>query len=480
MAKTKTIFVCQECGSQSPRWQGRCPDCGGWNTLVEETFRPSAQPLGGMALQQGRGELVSLDKVQGSESERVSSGIGELDRVLGGGIVAGSMVLLGGAPGIGKSTLLLQLARAVSSRLSPILYISGEESPHQIRLRAERLNAVTPDILLFNETTLESVEQQIEATRPGLAIVDSVQTLYRSDLSSAPGSVTQVRECAAQLMRLAKAKNIPIILVGHVTKDGNLAGPRVLEHLVDTVLSFEGDADNQVRILRSSKNRFGASHEVGLFEMTSSGLLPVSEASAYFMEERAQGLTGSLVYPSLEGSRPILVEVQALVTPSFAAQQGAPAVRRSVGMDGNRMSLLLAVLGKRLSNLELGKKDVYAKVAGGLRLFEPALDLALGLAILSSNSDVPVPDKLAAFGEVGLGGEVRPIGGTEIRLKELEKLGFSRCALPAKSVSKAIKASTRLELVPIEGVDDLAGLLGQANPGKRRPAGRKSPDQPPF
>jgi DNA repair protein RadA/Sms len=251
----------------------------------------------------------------------------------------------------------------------------------------------------------------------------------------------------------------------------------VLEHLVDTVLSFEGDSDNQVRILRSSKNRFGASHEVGLFEMTSSGLLPVSEASAYFMQERAQGLTGSLVYPSLEGSRPILVEVQALVAPSLAAQQGAPAVRRSVGLDGNRMSLLLAVLGKRLSKLELSKKDVYAKVAGGLRLFEPALDLALGLAILSSNSDVPVPDGLAAFGEVGLGGEVRPIGGTEIRLRELEKLGFTRCALPAKSASKALRASTRVELVGIEGVDDLVALLGQ---GKSRGRPSRPRETPPF
>ena len=475
VAKTKTVFMCQDCGSQSPRWQGRCPDCGAWNSLVEEIFKPSAPALGGMALLQGRGELVALDQVQGSDKERIPTGISELDRVLGGGIVSGSMVLLGGAPGIGKSTLLLQVAKSLRGRLSPILYISGEESPHQIRLRAERLDAVSPEILLFNETGLEAVEQQIEATNPGLAIVDSVQTLFRSDLSSAPGSVTQVRECAASLMRLAKTKGVPIILVGHVTKDGTLAGPRVLEHLVDTVLSFEGDSDNQVRLLRCSKNRFGASHELGLFEMTGTGLLPVSEASAFFMDARAEGLTGSLAYPSLEGSRPILIEVQALVTESYAAKQGAPPVRRAVGIDGNRMSLLLAVLGKRLVNLELGTKDVYAKVAGGLRLFEPALDLALALAILSSNRDIPIPSKLAAFGEVGLGGEVRPVGGSEIRLRELEKLGFARCALPQKSLSKSLRANTKLELVGIESVQDLNGLLGAPAANKRKSSSPKAP-----
>lgn len=476
MAKTKTVYMCQECGSQSPRWAGRCPDCGAWNSLVEELYRPSPPAMSGMALM-GRGELVPLDKVQSRDTERVSSGIGELDRVLGGGIVAGSMVLLGGAPGIGKSTLLMQVAQSLKGRLSPILYISGEESPHQIRLRAERLGAVSSEILLFNETALESVEQQIEATNPGLAIVDSVQTLFRADLSSAPGSVTQVRECAASLMRLAKSKGVPTILVGHVTKDGNLAGPRVLEHLVDTVLSFEGDPDNQVRLLRCSKNRFGASHELGLFEMTEVGLVPVHEASAFFMEDRTEGLTGSLAYPSLEGSRPILIEVQSLVTESFTAKQGAPPVRRAVGVDGNRMSLLLAVLSKRLGGLELGTKDVYAKVAGGLRLFEPALDLALAMAILSSNWDIPISPKLAAFGEIGLGGEVRPVAGTEIRLRELEKLGFERCAVAAKSLSKNTRAATRLELIPVESVDDLDRLLG-APPSARK---RKTPKAPaPF
>jgi DNA repair protein RadA/Sms len=465
MAKTKSVFMCQDCGSQTPRWQGRCPDCGAWNSLVEELFKPPT--MSGMALHQGRGELVPLDQVEGSEKERVPTGLDELDRVLGGGVVAGSMVLLGGPPGIGKSTLLLQVARSLAEKLSPILYVSGEESPHQIRLRAERLDAVSPRILLFNETALEAVEQQIEATAPGLAIIDSVQTLFRADLSSAPGSVTQVRECAAALMRLAKAKNVPTILVGHVTKDGNLAGPRVLEHLVDTVLSFEGEPDGQVRLLRCSKNRFGASHELGLFQMTGSGMVPVSEASAFFMD-----------YPSLEGSRPILIEVQALVTESFSAKQGAPPVRRAVGMDGNRLSLLLAVLGKRLSGLELGSKDVYAKVAGGLRLFEPALDLAMALAILSSHSDTPVPPKLAAFGEIGLGGEVRPVGGQELRLRELEKLGFTRCAVPAKGLSKSLRSSSKLELIGVESVLELDRLLG--TPARSGRQGRSKQPAPPF
>lgn len=443
--------------------------------MVEELFKSA--PLTGMTLHQGQGELVALDQVKGAESQRIATDIPELDRVLGGGLVAGSLVLLGGAPGIGKSTILLQTAKALANRLDSVLYVSGEESPHQIRHRAERLEAVSPKILLFNETGLEAVEQQIVATKPGLVIIDSVQTLFRSDLSSAPGSVTQVRECAASLMRLAKTHNIPTILVGHVTKDGSLAGPRVLEHLVDTVLSFEGDPDNQVRILRSSKNRFGASHEVGLFEMSHGGLIPVSEASAFFLQERTQGLTGSLVYPSLEGSRPILVEVQALVTPSYAAQQGAPPVRRAVGIDSNRMSLLLAVLSKKLSNLELGKSDVYAKVVGGLKLFEPALDLALAAAILSSRAESPVPHGMACFGEVGLGGEIRPIGGTEIRLRELEKLGFSQCILPARSATRALTSATKMTLRPVEAVAELASLLHASPSSSKR--SRKA-ETPPF
>lgn len=457
MAKTKSIYVCQECGSQTPRWAGRCNDCGGWNTLTEELSNPGVPA--GITLHQGKGELVALDKVEGNDGPRLSSGISELDRVLGGGLVPGAVVLLGGAPGIGKSTLLLQLARQVADTLSPVLYTSGEESPQQIRLRADRLDSVSSKILLFNETRFEAVTEQIQATKPGLVIIDSIQTLFRSDLSSAPGSVTQVRECAAGLMRLAKSTQTPTVLVGHVTKDGSIAGPRVLEHLVDTVLSFEGESENRLRILRSSKNRFGPSHEVGLFEMTGKGLLAVSEASSFFLEQRTEGLTGSLVYPSLEGSRPILVEVQALVTESYSASQGAPPVRRTVGMDGNRMSLLLAVLGKKLGKLELGKRDVYAKVAGGLKLQDPALDLSLALALLSSRHETPIARGLAGFGEIGLGGEVRPVQGTEIRLNELERLGFDQCILPSRSISPEIRKKSKLKLLGVETVQDLQSLV---------------------
>lgn len=433
-----------------------------------------------MALSLGKGRLVSLDQVSGKDESRQATGLEELDRVLGGGLVSGMMVLLGGAPGIGKSTLLLQLAHAVSDRLSPVLYVSGEESPYQIKLRADRLGAVDPRILLFNETRFEAVQEQLLESRPGLAIIDSIQTLFRQDLTSAPGSVTQVRECAAALMRLAKEHQIPTILVGHVTKDGNIAGPRVLEHLVDTVLSFEGESENRLRILRSSKNRFGPSHEVGVFEMTALGLKPVSEASAFFLEQRAEGLTGSLVYPSLEGTRPILVEVQALVTESYAATQGAPPVRRAVGMDSNRMSLLLAVMGKRLKGLELGRRDVYSKLAGGLKLQDPALDLALALALLSSRNDTPLPVSMAAFGEVGLGGEVRPVHGTEIRLNELARMGFKECFLPAKSLNPGLSAKSRLKLRGVESVDELLNLVAAPHPKRANPKPISTHNDPPF
>lgn len=432
-----------------------------------------------MSLSQGKGQLIPLDQVGGRDEDRHPTGLLELDRVLGGGLVPGMMVLVGGAPGIGKSTLLLQLAHSVSSLLHPILYISGEESPQQIKLRAERLKTVDSRILLFNETRLESVQEQILASKPGLVIIDSIQTLFRQDLTSAPGSVTQVRECAAALMRLAKESQIPTILVGHVTKDGSIAGPRVLEHLVDTVLSFEGESENRLRILRSSKNRFGPSHEVGVFEMTALGLKAVSEASAFFLEQRAEGLTGSLVYPSLEGTRPILVEVQALVTESYAAAQGAPPVRRAVGMDANRMSLLLAVMSKRLKGLEIGKRDVYSKLTGGLKLQDPALDLALALALLSSRNETPLPTSTAAFGEIGLGGEIRPVQGTEIRLNEVSRMGFKECVLPARSVTKDLEQKCKLKLRGVESVDELSTVLSFPTKRPSR-SGERASNSPPF
>ena len=474
MAKVKTVYVCQECGAQSPRWSGKCNDCGGWNTFQEESILPKANQTG-MTLNQGVGELIALDKVESNTEDRVSSQISELDRVLGGGLVSGVLILLGGAPGIGKSTLLLQLASRLATSLGPVLYVSGEESPQQIKLRADRLKAVSDRILLFNETRFEAVTQQMTNLKPGFVIIDSIQTLFRSDINSAPGSVTQVRECAAGLMRIAKETGTPTVLVGHVTKDGHIAGPRVLEHLVDTVLSFEGETESQLRLLRSTKNRFGPSHEVGLFEMTSQGLIPVTEASSFFLNQRTQGLSGSVVYPSLEGTRPILVEVQALVTESYSATQGAPPARRTVGIDGNRMSLLLAVLSKKVGQLKMGTQDVYAKIAGGLKLQDPALDLSLALALLSSRNERPISGQVASFGEIGLGGEIRPVHGTELRLQELHRLGFKKCILPAASITKKLQSTVGLALEGVESVTQLPGIVG--NPEKPT---QKSPQDPPF
>lgn len=475
MAKTKTVYICQECGSHSPRWSGRCNDCGAWNSLQEEVL-PGKSAASGMTLHQGPGELVALDKVEGNETPRISSGIPELDRVLGGGLVPGVMLLLGGPPGIGKSTLLLQLAKMVCKELEPVLYTSGEESPQQIRLRADRLESVSDKILLYNETRFEALTEQINKTKPGLIIVDSIQTMFRSDLNSAPGSVTQVRECAAGLLRLAKEQQIPTVLVGHVTKDGHLAGPRVLEHLVDAVLSFEGESENNLRLLRSTKNRFGPSHEVGLFEMTGQGLVPVSEASKFFLKQRTEGLTGSVIYPSLEGSRPILVEVQALVTGSYLASQGAPPVRRTVGLDGNRVSLLLAVMSKNLKDLRVGEHDVYSKVAGGLKLQDPALDVSLALALLSSRFEHAIPTDLAGFGEVGLGGEIRPVQGCEVRLRELERLGFKRCILPNGNITPEIRSKISLKLQGVSSIKEVAQVVGpQSRSSKKTPAPSATP-----
>lgn len=457
--KARAVYSCQNCGSQSSKWSGRCSDCGEWNTMQAEVQERRST---GMALTLEGAPPVPMNKVEVLDEPRFSTGVDELDRVLGGGVVPGSLVLLGGPPGIGKSTLLLQICQQLRTTRPPILYVSGEESARQIRLRADRLKVDGDGVLLLSETRLEAIEAQIQAVRPGLVIIDSIQTLFKSDLAPAPGSVTQVRECAASLMRVAKKEEVPIFLVGHVTKEGQLAGPRVLEHLVDTVLYFEGDGNHNLRALRSVKNRFGASHEVGLFEMSALGLQAIHDASGFFLSQRRSNTAGTIIFPSMEGSRPVLVELQALVNKSIAAESGGSPTRRAVGLDGNRLSLLLAVMSRRLSGLATGKSDVYANCAGGLRLSEPALDLPLVLAIASSRLDVPVPSGLAACGEVGLTGEVRSITQLEPRLKELAKMGFAKVLVPAHGAKP--EGLGKLKLIPVSTLSEAlkaAGILKQ-------------------
>lgn len=463
MAKTRTIYACQQCGAQTARWAGRCSDCGAWNSLqAEVTDRSPAAASRGMALHLEGGAPVPMEQVDVLAEPRFETGLPELDRVLGGGVVPGSLTLLGGPPGIGKSTLLMQVCEKLRRTRPPLLYVSGEESARQIRLRADRLGVSGEGVLLLSETRLESVETQINSVHPGLVIVDSIQTLFKTDLPPAPGSVTQVRECAASLMRLAKKENVPIFLVGHVTKEGQLAGPRVLEHLVDTVLYFEGDGHHNVRALRSVKNRFGASHEVGLFEMANDGLRAIDDPSSFFLQQRARNSPGSVVFPSMEGSRPVLVEIQALVNQNKGSEKGVPPTRRAVGLDGNRLSLLLAVMNRKLAEFRLGSADVYASCAGGLRLSEPALDLALVLAVASSSSDQNLPPGLAACGEVGLAGEVRAVSQLEPRLKELSKMGFSQVLVPTNP--PRLPDLGGLQLVPVATLGDAMRAAGLRPP----------------
>ena len=449
--KQKTIYSCQQCGYQSPKWLGKCPDCNQWDSLTEEAV--AAPVKGRMAPASSGSRPQRLAEVQVSEEDRIRCGIGEFDRVLGGGVVPGGFTLIGGDPGIGKSTLLLQAADRLAAT-GKVLYVTAEESPRQVKLRGGRLGAAAQDLFLLAETSLEAIFERVRELKPAFLVVDSIQTIFTGTLESAPGSVSQVRECAGRLMHLAKGEGLPTFIVGHVTKDGSIAGPRMLEHMVDTVLYFEGDPGHPYRILRAVKNRFGSTNEIGVFEMREQGLAEVPNPSELFLAERPQGVAGSSVVPSLEGSRPILVELQALVTGSSF---GTPR-RTTMGIDHNRVSLLVAVLEKKVG-LSLLAQDIFVNVAGGVRLNEPAVDLGVMAALASSHLNKPVPARTILFGEVGLAGEVRAVSRPELRVKEAARLGFDRCLLPAGNL-KNLESPPGMTLIGVRSAEEaLEGLF---------------------
>ena len=452
MAKAnKTMFFCQECGYESSKWQGQCPGCKAWNTFVEEP----AQIVKGVRTQNSGRELkpVALKEVSLTEQSRVSTGMKELNRVLGGGIVRGSLLLVGGDPGIGKSTILLQVCRNLSAAHHKVLYISGEESLQQIRMRAGRIGEFTDDLLLLCETNLEDIRTPIERCKPEMVVIDSIQTMFSGEVTSAPGSVSQVREATSVLLQIAKGLDITIFIVGHVTKEGNVAGPRVLEHMVDTVLYFEGDRHASYRILRGVKNRFGSTNEIGVFEMRSDGLVEVENPSEYMLSGKPQGASGSVVACSMEGTRPVLLEIQALVCHS---NFGIPR-RTAAGTDFNRVNLLMAVLEKRLG-MNLSTCDAYVNIAGGIRMTEPAIDLGIILAIISSFRDKAIADDVLAFGEVGLSGEVRAVSMAEQRVLEARKLGFHQVILP-RVCMPSVSQITGIQLLPVATVAEAAAYI---------------------
>jgi len=434
-AKTKAIYVCQQCGAQASKWLGRCPGCQAWDSLAEEivSSAPSAKA------KTNRKSAVPLSQILLSPEQRSQTGIADFDRVLGGGLTQGALILVGGEPGIGKSTLLLQLAGGMAAQKRTTLYVSGEESDRQIKMRADRLGISHDTVYLLSEIDLAAVEEQIQQLQPQLVIIDSIQTMVHPDLGSAAGSVGQVREGAARFQALAKSTGIPIFLVGHVTKDGTIAGPRILEHIVDTVLSFEGDAHHTYRMLRAVKNRFGPAHEVAIFEMRESGLHAVGNPSEVFLAGRMKGISGAVTVCVMEGTRPYLIELQALVG---KAHYGVPQ-RVTSGVDGRRLSLLLAVMEKS-EDMPLGLNDVFLNVVGGFRIEEPALDLGIVCTVASSFFNNPLPDRAAMMGEAGLGGEIRPVQKVEARLREMERLGFTECLMPAKSIVPEIKTKLKL------------------------------------
>lgn len=453
-AQSRTEYVCQSCGASHPKWEGQCRDCGAWNTLVEvaaAVARGAGGRSGGMSgLASGR--VQRLSEVEASDAPRVGTGMPEIDRVLGGGIVPGGVILIGGDPGIGKSTLLLQVLSALQSRLST-LYVTGEESLTQVHLRAQRLGLKNLDLPVLAETSVEQILLQLNQVKPAFVVIDSIQTLYTEALDSAPGSVSQLREAAAQLVRHAKTQQTAIVLVGHVTKDGAIAGPRVLEHMVDTVLYFEQDPGSRFRIIRAIKNRFGAVNELGVFAMTDGGLKEVSNPSALFLSRHAEEVPGSVITVARQGSRPLLVEVQALVDRSL----GAAPRRVTLGLEGNRLNMLMAVL-HRHGGFALGDQDVFANVVGGMRIQETAADLPLLLAVLSSFKGRPWPQDTVAFGEVGLAGEVRPVSNGEERLQEAAKQGFKRAIVPEANAPRRA-SGVEIEVLPVRRLSQAIDIL---------------------
>ncbi len=461
--KNKTEYICRECGHRSSKWYGRCPNCGEWNCMEEneveiEVKKSSTNKIKNVSI---RTEIKSfpINNINLPEHVRTKSGIGEFDRVLGGGIVNGSVVLISGEPGIGKSTLLLQVCGSLGGE-NKLLYISGEESPGQIKLRAKRLRIDSENVLVYSETELSDITKEIELTSPDIVIIDSIQTMYDSSASSVQGSVTQVKLCASELIRIAKTQNIAVIIVGHVNKDGAIAGPKVLEHMVDTVLYFEGDKRHSYRLLRAVKNRFGSTNEIGVFDMEESGLCEVENPSEYLLSQRETAVSGSCALCVIEGTRPILAEIQALVTPTVY-----PAPRRtSNGFDYNRMNLICAVLEKRLG-FGFSSKDVYLNVAGGLRLDEPSSDLATAMALISSLKDIPVPPDFVAIGELGLAGECRAVSGVEQRIRECTRLGLNRIMIPYSDYTKLSKGDLpnkkEYEIIPVRNIFECLKIFSQ-------------------
>lgn len=453
---TKTVFFCNECGYESPKWVGQCPACRAWNTMVEERVSASSNAAAKSvkeALNKGESMVASISQISLEEESKTSTGIKEFDRVLGGGVVQGSLTLVGGDPGIGKSTLLLQTCRLMGNAGEKILYVSGEESLKQIKIRALRIGDFSDNVELMCETNLSVIEEVICAKKPKIVIIDSIQTMFVEEVTSAPGSVSQVRESTGILMRIAKGMDVSIFIVGHVTKEGTVAGPRVLEHMVDTVLYFEGDRHASYRVLRGVKNRFGSTNEIGVFEMRNEGLVEVANPSEFMLEGRPKDASGCVVSCSMEGTRPILIEIQALVT---RTNFGIPR-RQAQGADYNRLNLLMAVLEKRVG-LALGECDAYLNIAGGIKVTEPAIDLGIVLAVVSSFRNKPLPSDLVAFGEVGLSGEVRSISQIEGRVKEAAKLGFKTCMVPATG-KESLKNMEGVKIIYVNSVAEAMDFI---------------------